>query len=301
MGVTWSARAVLPAGLASDVAREAVQARLDRLVAEVSHWEPASALSRFNRAGAGEWVVLPEDLWAVLTAGLEAAARSDGAFDPTMGRLVDLWGFGPAGSRGDAPAAEDVADACADAGWRRLELSSADRAARQPGGLSLDLSGIAKGHGVDLVVETLAGLGVSACLAEIGGELRGAGVRPDGEPWWVEIEAPPDLAAAPAPIRLALHGLAVATSGDYRLTREVGGRRVAHTLDPRTGAPLVGAPASVTVLHESCMIADAHSTVLTVLGPAAGAAYAEAEGFAARILTRDGDEWLSPVFRAMLD
>jgi len=301
MGVTWSARAVLPPGLASDLARDAVQARLDRLVGEVSHWEPQSALSRFNRAAAGECVVLPEDLWTVLNAALEAAAGSDGAFDPTMGRLVDLWGFGPAGARLDAPSPEAVTAARAAAGWRRLQLSAADRSARQPGGLALDLSGIAKGYGVDLIAETLAGLGVSACLAEIGGELRGVGVRPNGEPWWVEIETPPDLAAAPPPIRLALHGLAVATSGDYRLSRETGGRRVAHTLDPRTGAPLVEAPASVTVIHESCMMADALSTVLTVLGPEAGAAYAEARGLAARSLTREGDERLSPAFRAMLD
>lgn len=300
MGVSWSARALLPAGLASDVARDAVQARLDRLVAEVSHWEPRSALSRFNRADAGEWVALPDDLWTVLNAGLALAARSDGAFDPTMGRLVDLWGFGSAGPC--TPPAEDVAAAAhAAAGWRRLRLSPADQSACQPGGLALDLSGIAKGYGVDLVVDTLAGLGVAACLVEIGGELRGAGVRPDGEPWWVEIETPPDLASPPSPIRLALHGLAVATSGDYRLAREVDGRRLAHTLDPRTGAPLRDAPASVTVLHESCMMADALSTVLTVLGPDAGMAYAEAEGLAARILTRDGRERLSRAFAAMLD
>ena len=300
MGMTWSARAVLPAGLASDIAREAVQARLDRLVAEVSHWEPASALSRFNRAGAGEQVALPDDLWAVLETGLALAAGSDGAFDPTMGRLVDLWGFGPAGPR-EAPTPQAVADARADAGWRRLQLSDVGRSARQPGGLALDLSGIAKGYGVDLAVETLATLGVTACLVEIGGELKGAGVRPTGEPWWVEIETPPDLAPAPEPIRLALHGLAVATSGDYRLSREADGRRLAHTLDPRTGAPLEGAPASVTVIHERCMMADALSTVLTVLGPDAGMAYAEAEGIAARILARSGDERLSSAFQAMLD
>lgn len=301
MGVTWSAQAVLPLGVAPEQARAAVQARLDGLIAEVSHWEPDSALSRFNRALAGEWVSLPDDLWTVLDAGLELAARSNGAFDPTLGRLVDLWGFGPAGSRSEAPTEEAITALRAGAGSRRLELSPDDRAARQPGGLSLDLSGIAKGYGVDLVVQTLAELGVGACLVEIGGELQGAGVQPDRQPWWVEIETPPDLASAPSPIRLALHGLAVATSGDYRIARSVDGRRVAHTLDPRTGAPLADAPASVTVIHETCMQADALSTALTVLGPEPGLTFAETEGLAVRILMRNGEEHLSSAFRAMLD
>ena len=301
MGVTWSAQAVLPFGVAPEQARRAVQARLDRLIAEVSHWEPDSALSRFNRAAAGEWVNLPDDLWTVLDAGLALAARTDGAFDPTLGRLVDLWGFGPEGSRLGTPTDQAIDALRADAGWLRLELSPDDRAARQPGGLSLDLSGIAKGYGVDLVVQTLAELGVGACLIEIGGELRGAGVQPDGQPWWVEIETPPDLASAPSPIRLALHGLAVATSGDYRIARSVDGRRLAHTLDPRTGAPLADAAASVSVIHETCMQADALSTVLTVFGPEVGLAFAETKGVAARILTRNGEEHLSSAFRAMLD
>ena len=137
-------------------------------------------------------------------------------------------------------------------------------------------------------------------LVEIGGELRGEGVRPDGQPWWVDLEPVPGSRLAP--LRAALHGLSIATSGDYRRSFAHGGRDYAHTLDPRTGRPLDNGVASVTVLHPSCMLADAWATALTVLGPA-GMALAEREGLAAHMAVRAGTgfvEHLSPALQAML-
>jgi thiamine biosynthesis lipoprotein len=168
----------------------------------------------------------------------------------------------------------------------------------------LEFSGIAKGYAVDRVADRLRGLGCRHFLIEIGGELRGEGIKPDGQPWWVDLEAPPD-ARGIAPLRVALHQIAVATSGDYRRFYEEDGRRLAHSLDPRTGAPIVNAPASVTVLHDSAMLADALATAIPVLGPEAGMTFARQKALAVRLLTRRAGggviEHLSPALMTMLE
>ncbi|MEA1082686.1 FAD:protein FMN transferase [Sphingomonas sp. CD22] len=289
MGTRWSVRAVLPAGVAAIALRTAVVARLDTIVAEMSHWLPASLLSRFNRAPAGSAMVLPPDFAEVMARGLAIAEATGGAFDPAIGRLVDLWGFGPV----PAPAAPDAAAleaARAASGWRRLGWSAGDRRLSQPGGVALDLSGIAKGFAVDAVAATLARLGVGHALVEIGGELVGRGVRPDGQPWWVDLETPPGIDVAP--LRIALHGLAVATSGDYRRGR--------HTIDPRTGRSTDNGVVSVSVIAADALTADAWATALTVLGPDAGIALATQQGIAARIVVAAGGERLTPALAAML-
>jgi thiamine biosynthesis lipoprotein len=274
----------------------------------MSGWEPDSDLSRFNRAPAGTWQALPEEFFAVLDCALAVAVESDGAFDPCIGRLVDLWGFGPQpGPAGGPPGADLLAAARGGTDWRKLRLDVPGRRVLQPGGASLDLAGIAKGYAVDLVAEHLAAAGVSAFLVEIGGELRGHGVKPDGMPWWVELETPPgeELPGAEdeEPVA-ALHGLAVATSGNYRRYFRHGGRHYGHTLDPRTGWPVSERLASVTVLHPSCMRADALATALSVLGPEAGLEHARRHGIAALFLTREAGrlrEHMSPDFAAMLE
>lgn len=294
MGTSWSARIVSPRP-ASDI-RAAIKRALDGVIAEMSNWEPDSDLSRFNRAPPGQWQALPADLLQVLDAGLAVARASGGAFDPAAGALVDLWGFGPAG-RGDLPAEAEVM--AAPVGWRKLEIS--ETRARRTADVRLDLSGIAKGFGVDTLARALRDLGARDFLAEIGGELVGAGIKPDGEPWWVELEAPPG--ARIAPLRIALHDLAVATSGDYRRFFETGGRRYAHSIDPRTRRPVANGVAAVTVLNPSCMLADAWATALTVLGPEEGLALAVREGLAVRFVIRDASgyrEILSPALDEML-
>ncbi len=165
-------------------------------------------------------------------------------------------------------------------------LDGEARALFQPGGLLLDLSSVAKGYAVDQLGRCLERHGVRHYLVEVGGELRGAGMKPDGEPWWVELEGVPGTAGGPARPVVALHGLSVATSGDYRRFFQNGAQRASHTLDPRTGYPIANGVASVTVLHASCMAADALSTALGVMGDEAGLAFAEEHGLAARFLLR---------------
>jgi thiamine biosynthesis lipoprotein len=296
MGVAWTLKALAPAGVSEAALRGAVQGAADAVVTQMSDWEPDSDLSRFNRAPAGAWVPAPDGLLRVVRAGLELAEASGGAFDPTMGGVVGLWGFGPAGPVGRPPSKEAL-DAVR-AGWRELRIE--DGRLLQPGGLSLDLSGIAKGFGVDQAARAVEALGVRDYLIEIGGELRGAGVKGDGEPWWVEIEAPPG--SAHPPVLAALHGLSIATSGDWRRSFSADGRRYSHTLDPRTRRPVPETLAAVTVLHEECLQADALCTALAVLGPDAPD-FARRHDIAALIVQRrDGgfEEHVSEAFEAML-
>lgn len=313
MGTDWSAHLMLPPGLDLDLDLDlegalgpALKRELDLVVAQMSHWEPDSLLSRYNAAPAGSWHALPPAFHEVIAYALHVYEDTGGACDPAAGDLVNLWGFGPA-RRYDqsgfyAPDAQAVAQALARRAQARLQLDHAGRRLLQPGGAILDLSAIAKGHAVDRLALCLERHGVRHYLVEIGGELRGAGLKADGQPWWVEIEGVPDAEAATAPV-VALHGLAVATSGDYRRYFQQAGQRRPHTLDPRSGYPIDNQLASVTVLAPSCMQADALSTALTVLGPHDGMAYAEARGLAARFLVRrEGAlaERCSPAWRALL-
>nr|WP_240990333.1 FAD:protein FMN transferase [Cupriavidus taiwanensis] len=306
MGTSWSVAALLPPGADAGAIGAGIRAVLDRVIAQMSNWEAASDLSRFNRAPPGSWQALPADCFAVLQAALQVARDSGGAYDPSAGPLVDLWGFGPAPApaRHAPPSPDQVRAARARCGWARIETDAAGRLAWQPGGVALDFCAIAKGFAVDAVARFLCEQGLHHHLTEIGGELRGHGVKPDGMPWWVALEAPPGAGGDDARQTLvALHGLSVATSGDYRRYFDSDGRRYAHTIDPRTGYPASHALASVTVIHPQCMLADALSTALTVLGPDAGMAHARRHGIAARFLVRTADgflEHLSPAFAAML-
>lgn len=317
MGTTWSVRLVAVADLSRERFQHAVQRCLDDVVAQMSTWDETSDLCRFNRAPAGTWQALPPEFFTVLQHACAVAQLSEGAFDPTAGALVDLWGFGPVGRAAPAspaaarkapevlPDATRLAEARRRIGWHRLTLDAHSRSAFQPGGLSIDLSAIAKGFAVDQVARRLTALGIDSHLVEVGGELRGSGVKPDGRPWWVALEHPQALALPAATgthTVIALHGLCVATSGDYRRGFEHEGVRYSHTVDPRDGWPIRHSLASVTVLHADCMSADAWSTALTVLGPRDGLAFAERHGLAALFVlrAREGyEELASTAFEAL--
>jgi thiamine biosynthesis lipoprotein len=220
------------------------------------------------------------------------ARASGGAFDPAAGALVRDWGFG-ATRRHDEPGFAMPAGPLpvgAVPAWQTLDFDRQARTLRQPGGVQLDFSGIAKGHAVDRVVRRLRRLCWRDGLVEIGGELSGWGVRPDGLPWWVELSRPDGCAPT---ARVALHHVAVATSGDdVRRFRDGQGRWRSHTIDPRRGEPVRNGVASVSVLHPSAMVADAWATALTVLGAVEGLGLADRLGLAVYLVERgpgDGD------------
>lgn len=289
MGTSWSLQAVSPpAGV-----QGSVQAVLDRVVAQMSQWEAGSDLSRFNRATPGAWRPVPSEFAVVVAAALEISDASGGAFDPCLGELTERWGFGIAGPVDRLPLGEQ-----GNASDRRIDFDASDQRIRRSAGAVLDLSGIAKGYGVDLAAEWLRARGVRHFLIEVGGELRGEGIRPDGQPWWVDMEMPP--ASSLAPYRIALHDLSAATSGNYRRGFTVDDRRYSHSFDPRTGRPIVNGVSSVTVLHRSCMMADGWATALTVLGPQAGMALADERQLAACMIAGDR-EYVSRAWSVMLD
>ncbi|MCB5186529.1 FAD:protein FMN transferase [Methylobacillus caricis] len=288
MGTTWTVRYVDVDGLPAEQVSDAIQAALDQVNHEMSTWLEHSVITRFNLAEPGSWHSLPEGFSTVLQKALEVAARTDGTFDPTVGPLVNLWGFGPDGQATQPPAEVDILARLDLCGWQKLQFDHASQRVLQTGGLYLDFSGIAKGYGVDQVVAALSGLGLEHYLVEVGGELHGQGIKPDGHPWWVALERPQHESSLDENV-VALHGLSVATSGDYRRYFEHDGIRYAHTIDPKTGYPVAHAPVSVTVLRSSCMEADALATALTVMGLHRGMAYAETHSIAALfIVNEDG-------------
>lgn len=282
MGTRWSA-VHTDAACPSGVLAARIQRTLDCINQQMSTWDPHSVISRLNRAPRG-WYQVPPELFHVLDHALSAASASAGIFDPTVGELVDLWGFGPHGPVAMPPGDEEVAGAVQRGGWRKLKLDADHHAVWQPGGLRLDLSGIAKGYGVDRIAAALDELGVSSYLVEIGGELKSRGRKADGRPWRVDIEIP-DPCGTPA-LPIALDNAALATSGDYRRCWIAEGRRYAHTISPLSGYPVMNDLASVSVVQKDCMSADALATALLGMGLESGLAHARCHGIPALFMHR---------------
>ncbi len=306
MGMAWSAKLNIPLVLDIDVLRDGIQAQLDAVDRQMSTWKPDSALSRFNRAPAGTWQNLPDELFMVLSHALAVARDSGGAFDPTVGPLVELWGFGPSRRAHQPPGARAIAAARARVGWWRIRLDPEHRRAWQPGGVELDLSAVAKGFAVDQAARWLLRRHVDDFLLEVGGELRAHGHKPDGQAWHVAVQRPDpgmDRAAdrhESEPL-LVLDNLAVATSGDYRHFFESGKRRFSHHIDPRTGQPVAYQVASVTVVASRCVDADPVGTTLSVLGPEKGLAWARERNLAVLMIVRSGDGALHPLMTPAFD
>lgn len=283
MGTDWSLEAVAPAGVADGHIRAALEAVFGGIIAQMSQWEPQSDLSRFNRAAPGSRHRIGVEFAHVLDCACNIARASAGAFDPTIGAVSELWGFGPSEPPAQRPS---ISEAAAGRGydWRDLALEDNGRVLVQPGGLTLDFSGIAKGFAVDAGIHALSRLGVDHALLNIGGELRGSGLRVDGLPWWVDLEIPPN---SPAPAtRVGLTGWSIATSGHYARRRGAGGQSWSHTIEPASGLPLSDEILSVTVLHPGCMQADALATAIAVLGLDKGKKFADTNAIPARIITQ---------------
>lgn len=305
MGTSWSVKLAASPRADLHALHAGIQAKLDRVVRQMSTWEAESDIVAYNRGGAGRWRRIPDEFLAVLACALEIAEASDGAFDPSVGRLVGLWGFGAEAQPRGTPDAADLRAARERVGWRRIELRPETRSVLQPGGVQLDLSAIAKGYGVDLVAAHLREAGIAGALVEVGGELYGYGRKPDGTPWRVLVEtASEEHDERTEPRVLQLDDIAVATSGDrWHHYRGDDGVRRSHSIDPRSGAPVESAPAAVTVIAADAMRADAWATALTVMGADAGHEFAQRHGLAARFVARGDDslhERMTDAFKAHL-
>jgi len=290
MGTTWSARIVIPTGAATRLVAEAadsIAVRLRAVNALMSTWDSTTEVSRLSRYDGSDPFPISAPTADVLARARKVSDATEGAFDVTVGRLVELWGFGPGGRSGALPDPESVAEALRHTGYRGLRLvEDGGAVVKEDPALRVDLSAIAKGYGVDRAAEALSRLGLASWAIEVGGEIRVRGRKPDGTAWRIGIEAP-DPAARRVLRSFPLHDLAAATSGDYRNFFESAGTRYAHIVDPRTGRPVPWRGFSVTVLHQSAAIADAWATALSVLGPTSGLAAAEREGLAVLFVLAD--------------
>ncbi len=297
MGTTWTVACGLPED-ATDLPLDLmIQAAVGQVDDHMSTWKPDSPLSRFNRTDPGDWVAVPADLAFVVHSALAISRDTGGAFDVTVGGAVDLWGFGPKGGTGTVPQGQAVV------GYQHLQARLDPPALRKTARVSVDLSGIAKGYGVDQIARVLMSCGIDRFLVTLDGEARARGVRPDGQPWTLAIEAPIPGGREAWDI-LTLRGGSVATSGDYRHFFQADGHSYSHTIDAATGAPVDSPIVSVTVLRDDCMMADAWATALTVMGPEKGMAMAEARHIPALFLLRSKDGLIdlpSPTFRQLWD
>lgn len=281
MGTRWSALFHKEAGFDVEPARAAMAEAVAEVDRQMSIWKPDSDLNRLNAAKPGDWIALPGRLLTVMAAGLAIGRASGGAFDIGMGDAVAAWGFGPEEADQDRIRAARLAD-------RRpahdvLEIDQAGGRARKHAAMRFDLNGIAKGYGVDRLMEVARGHGIDAGLFAIDGELRALGRQPDGRGWAIAIEVP-DLEARAAHSIVELQDAAIATSGDYRHWVDVGSHRLSHTMDPRRGMPLNHPPASVTVIARDCMSADAWATAMMVLGETRGLSMAKEHGLSVLFL-----------------
>jgi thiamine biosynthesis lipoprotein len=288
MGSRWSSVSYGADDLDTVALNAALQEAVDRVDQQMSTWKPDSDLNRLNAAPVGTWVAIPRELTTVLTAALEIGRASGGMFDIGVGDLVRAWGFGGGAQSPDPSQIATVAGRASFDPPKTLQLDPVGCRARKLAPLKLDLSGIAKGFGVDELARTMNEFVVESWLVGIDGEMRARGPKPDGRPWTVGREKPSfgmrELGGV-----LELYDGAVATSGNYRHVVEVDGRRVSHTMDPRTGLPLTNDLAAATVLADSCVVADAWATALMVSGAEAGLELARKIGLGALLVRTDGE------------
>lgn len=282
MGTIYTVKALpVPEGITVAELQSGVDGVLARVNGQMSTYDPDSELSRFNQAASVEWVPVSRDLAAVVDKALRISELSEGAFDVTVGPLVNLWGFGPQGTDDNVPSLEAIREALSQVGYRHLHARDQPPALKKDRvDLYVDLSALAKGYAVDRVADYLESQGIARYLVEVGGELRAKGHNPSDIPWTIAVEQPtPERRAIERIIRITEGGLA--TSGDYRNFFIQNGQRYSHVIDPNTGWPVRHTLASVTVVDTDCLQADALATALLVLGPERGLELARNQKLAA--------------------
>jgi thiamine biosynthesis lipoprotein len=289
MGTSFSIKVVTDDELNGSQLEQEVAGLLSHIDSNLSTWQPDSDLSLFNSNTSTDWIEVTTELCDVIEAALNLSERTGGAFDITVGPLVNLWGFGPKTREVETvPTDESIASARKRVGYQNLQtdcLTPAIRKSRPD--VYVDLSAFAKGYAVDQLAELLDKQGIENYLVELGGELRLRGHNANSQSWAVAIEKPADFERTVQTV-VHLTDQAMATSGDYRNFFEIDDQRYSHTIDSRTGRPVAHNAAAVTVISASAASADGLATALLVLGPEEGFEFAERENIAAYFLIRRG-------------
>lgn len=277
--------------------KKLVEGSLVELNRQMSTYDPQSELSRFNASESDDWFSVSPETTSVTASALELAEATGGKFDPTIGPVANLWGFGPGKKRDKPPTDEEIAAAKESVGYALLEarLDPPALRKRKPS-VYVELSAIAAGHGADVLAEILQAEGVENFMIDVGGELRAQGLKPGGKAWRIGIERAdagrPGSSTRPLQQVIELRDKSLATSGDYRNFFEVDGQRYSHVIDPLTGRPVTHDLATVTVLAETSRDADALGTALLVLGPTEGYDWAVEHDVAALMVSRTPDDKL---------
>lgn len=238
---------------------------LEAVNQKMSTWDPNSEISKFNRSRSTDPIPVSEQLFEVVESAVSLSEKTDGAFDITVFELMSLWGFGPAPKKG-MPTDEEINKVLERTGWDQIKLLDNSIKKLNPK-IKIDLNAIAKGYGVDQVFHYISSLGYTDVFVEIGGEVRCSGKNQYNKPWSLGIENPEhgssldrDMAGV-----VVLENRAMATSGNYQNFVDFGGEVLGHTINPKSGIPLKTDVLSVTVLAESCMMADAWATALMTM------------------------------------
>lgn len=298
----------IPSSTSRDELATEISELLNHLDREVfSTYAPNSELSRFNRHSVGVAFIASSELLEVMSLAREIAELTSGAFDPTVGPLVNLWGFGPEISLLDAsvPPEESLNELMENIGYQHVLIDLASSQLRKTRDVTIDLSAIAKGYAVDKLAEYLDDLGAESYFLEIGGELKMKGLKSGGESWIPAIEAPVDTSSQVYEIFYSRgDNIAVAGSGDYRNYFEEDGVRYSHEIDPRTGRPISHNLAASYVIDGSVARADALATAFMILGLDAAQSLAERNSLAAYFIYKEGQgfaDTATPAFRYYLN
>ena len=272
MGTTYAVKVVTGYFGSVSGLQEQIDRRLHEINQSMSPYLKDSEISRFNRLQeVGTEFPISVDFLRVMQLAARIYELSEGAWDGTVNPLVDLWGFGRAGRRDQRPPAETVAALLDDIGFKKIEIRDSGALVKRQATVTLDLSSIAKGYGVDQVAEVLRQAGFTDFLVEIGGEVYAAGVRTDGRPWRVGINRPKTDARFDEVYKVVtLQNQAFATSGDYRNFFVENGVRYSHIIDPQTGYPVAHGVVSVSILADHCALADGLATAVMVMGAEKG-------------------------------
>jgi len=276
MGTTYHIVVVHPKE--QNIDEKSLQTNIDLLLEElnrqVSTYLPNSQINQFNRSKHLTWTKVDKDFFSIVQTAKKISKNSNGALDISISPLVDLWGFGFKPQK-NVPTDNQIKDMMPYIGHHLLELYSENTSLRKAHpNLKIDLSAIAKGFAVDKISNLLNSNGFKNHLVEIGGELKASGLNQTDEKWRIAIEQP-DQSSTISQKGLEISNRAVATSGDYRNYFVEKGVRRSHIIDPKIGYPIKHNLASVTVLHDSAMLADAYATALLVMGDEKGKLFAK--------------------------